>query len=223
MRTSHQAIVLRRTDYGEGDRIINLLTPDLGKISVLAKGVRKPRSKLAGGVEPFSLLSVSLLRGRSELYTLVSSQMQQHYDLITEDYERLTLGYQILKKINQAAESLHEPAMFELLQLSLAAVGDSRVDSRLAEAWFHLHFIRLLGLGLNTLRDASGRRLQADKRYNFSISDMAFVEHPSGDFGADALKLLRLMESQPPAVLARVGGIEAVLPAIAGLLRTLDE
>ena len=44
--------VLRRTNYGEADRILNLITPQ-GKISAIAKGVRKPKSKLAGGVEMF--------------------------------------------------------------------------------------------------------------------------------------------------------------------------
>ena len=44
-----QAIVLRRTNYGEADRILQLLTPE-GKKSVMAKGVRKEKSKLAGGI-----------------------------------------------------------------------------------------------------------------------------------------------------------------------------
>lgn len=47
-----RAIVLRRTNYGETDRILNLLTPE-GKKSVLAKGVRREKSKLAGGIELF--------------------------------------------------------------------------------------------------------------------------------------------------------------------------
>ena len=46
-----EAIILRRTNYGEADRVISLITPDRGKISGIAKGVRKPKSKLAGGLE----------------------------------------------------------------------------------------------------------------------------------------------------------------------------
>lgn len=48
-----QAVVLRRTNYGEADRILQLLTPD-GRRSVMARGVRKEKSKLAGGVELFA-------------------------------------------------------------------------------------------------------------------------------------------------------------------------
>ena len=47
IRKKTLAIVLRRTDFGEADRIINLLTPG-GKVSAMARGVRKPKSKLAG-------------------------------------------------------------------------------------------------------------------------------------------------------------------------------
>lgn len=43
------AIILTRTDYGEADRIITLLTPGHGKLRLIAKGVRRIRSKLAGG------------------------------------------------------------------------------------------------------------------------------------------------------------------------------
>ena len=54
-----RAIVLRRTNYGEADRILQLLTPK-GKRSVMAKGARRERSKLAGGIELFALCDVVL-------------------------------------------------------------------------------------------------------------------------------------------------------------------
>lgn len=61
-----RAIVLRRTNYGESDRILNLLTPE-GKVAVLAKGVRKEKSRLAGGIELFSISDVVIHQGRSNL------------------------------------------------------------------------------------------------------------------------------------------------------------
>ena len=50
-----EAIILRRTNYGEADRILNMLTPQHGKVSAIAKGVRKAKSKLAGGLELFAV------------------------------------------------------------------------------------------------------------------------------------------------------------------------
>jgi DNA repair protein RecO (recombination protein O) len=76
------AIILRRTDFGEADRILTLITPDHGKIRLMAKGVRRPKSKLAGGIELFSVSKISYIKGRSEIGTLVSAQLNTHYGTI---------------------------------------------------------------------------------------------------------------------------------------------
>ena len=60
-----RAIVLAHLDLGEADRIITLLTPEDGKIRAIAKGVRRPRSRIGGSVEPFAELDLVLARGRS--------------------------------------------------------------------------------------------------------------------------------------------------------------
>ena len=67
-----KALVLRRTNYSEADRILNLITPE-GKVSVIAKGVRKPKSKLAGSVEMFTLFEANLHFGRSEMGVLTGA------------------------------------------------------------------------------------------------------------------------------------------------------
>ena len=59
-----EAIMLRRTNYGEADRIISFITPDRGKLSAIAKGVRKPKSKLAGGLELFAASDITIAEGR---------------------------------------------------------------------------------------------------------------------------------------------------------------
>src|SRR6516162_1991606 len=48
-----EAVVLRRTDFGEADRILTLFTPHKGKLRAIAKGVRRTTSRLAGHLEPF--------------------------------------------------------------------------------------------------------------------------------------------------------------------------
>ena len=69
-----EAIVLRRTDYGEADRILQLLTPE-GKKSVVAKGVRREKSKLAGGIELFSVSEVVIHEGKGELGILTGAKL----------------------------------------------------------------------------------------------------------------------------------------------------
>ena len=60
-----RAIVLAHFDLGEADRIITLLTPEDGKVRAIAKGVRRPRSRIGGSVEPFAELELVLARGRN--------------------------------------------------------------------------------------------------------------------------------------------------------------
>src|SRR3990170_1939622 len=60
-----EAIIIRKTKLGEADRILTLYTPYLGKIRAVAKGVRRPRSKMSGHLELLTHSQVSLARGRN--------------------------------------------------------------------------------------------------------------------------------------------------------------
>ena len=82
---STRAIILKRISFGEADRILTVITPDYGKVSLLAKGVRRSKSKLAGGLELFSVSSITYIDGRSELKTVVSTQLLKHFGGVVKD------------------------------------------------------------------------------------------------------------------------------------------
>src|SRR5882757_3278198 len=69
-----EALVLRSMRYGEADRILHLYTPHRGRISAIAKGVRKTRSRFGGRMEPYFRLHMVLYEGRSELLTVTSAE-----------------------------------------------------------------------------------------------------------------------------------------------------
>ena len=110
-----RGIILRRTNYGEADRILNIITPS-GKISAIAKGVRRPRSKLAGGVEMFTLSDLQIHLGRSDLGVVTGARMCQHYRHILEYYERMTLAGLVLKRISAASEHSDTAEWFNITQ-----------------------------------------------------------------------------------------------------------
>ena len=60
-----EAIVLKRRAQGEADSIFTLYTPNLGKIRVVARGVRKPKSKLGGHLEPLTRSALVLAKGQN--------------------------------------------------------------------------------------------------------------------------------------------------------------
>jgi DNA repair protein RecO (recombination protein O) len=84
-----EGIVLRSLRYGEADRILHLYTPDRGRISAIAKGVRRAKSRFGGRLEPFFRLNLVLYEGRSELLTVTSAETVAGYPRLREDARSL--------------------------------------------------------------------------------------------------------------------------------------
>jgi len=215
-------IILSRTDYGEADRIVTMLTPDQGKLRLMARGVRKIKSKLAGGIELFSVSEVSFIRGRGEIGTLVSTRLVRHYGKIVQDIDRVQLGYGLIKMLNKATEDQPEAAYFELLQRAFEALDDATISTELINLWFQAQLLAQAGHMPNLLTDASGHKLVTDNLYEFDVDAVAFSPKQEGHFTADHIKTLRLLfGGNNPATLNRVQGADALLAELAPLLSLL--
>lgn len=206
-----KVIVLRRTNYGEADRILQLLTPEYGKLSVIAKGVRREKSKLAGGIELFAVCDVSIIAGKGDMGTLTSARLDTFYSHIMEEYDRLQFGYEAIKQVGRAAEAVSEPAFFELLHTTFASLDNTEINDKITETWFWLQLAILLGVGLNLSTDENGMKLVEESRYNFSEDSMSFVYHEQGRFTTEHIKLLRLLSAQPPHVAQQVRGADSLI------------
>jgi DNA repair protein RecO (recombination protein O) len=84
-----QGIVLRSLRYGEADRILHLYTPDRGRVSAIAKGVRRARSRFGGRLEPFFRLDLVLYEGRGEMLTVTSAETLAAHPRLREDARAL--------------------------------------------------------------------------------------------------------------------------------------
>lgn len=213
-----RAYVLRRTNYGEADRILNLITPN-GKMSVIAKGARKEKSKLAGGIEMFSLVELNVHLGKSEFGIVTSAKMLKYYDKILTDYARMELAAMILKDVNWAAESSDNPEYFKLVDQGLGGIN-AGADMALVESWFLVNLARAQGEDINLYRDAGGEKLSASERYDWDTLESAFVARNGGEFGATEIKMLRLMSGLDLAVMERVKDADKMLPKILHFVRT---
>ncbi len=217
VRTS--AIVLRRTNYGEADRILQLLTPDHGKLSVMAKGVRREKSKLAGGIELLAVSDVTLVSGKSDIWTLTGAKMDTFFAHIMNDYDRLQFAYEAIKQVSRATEQVSDSAYFTLLHTVLEALNDATIPLDITVAWFWLQLAILEGQGLNLATDVNGMKLVEDKNYTFDPEAMAFAFHENGEFTTEHIKLLRLLSAQSPKIAANVQRVKSLL----GLVRRLAE
>ena len=204
------AIVLRRTDFGEADRIVNLLTPG-GKVSAMARGVRKPKSKLAGGIEFFALNEVVLIEGKSEMRTLSSARMREFFGEILKDFERTEFAYQAIKTVSWLCEQIESDDFFEILLTVFRSLNNFEIDLSLTKKWFNLKIAEFSGDEINLESDKNGKPLQADLTYSFDFYDKVFVEDREGDFNSNHIKFLRLMLSSQPRIISKVKGNEKIL------------
>lgn len=217
-----KGIILARTDFGEADRIITFLTPNHGKVKAMAKGVRKSKSKLAGGIELFSVSDLSFIIGKRDIDTLVSTRLVKHYGNIVKDLDRTNLAYELIKRLHKATEDQPEPAYFDLLNGALAALDDDSIDPALTELWFNLHLLKIAGHAINLRTDAAGKELAQSRTYSFNADKMCFSPDGRGSFGADHIKFLRIGASHgSPAVLSRINGSRDLVLAAQPVIKSI--
>ncbi len=215
-------IVLNRIDYGEADRILTILTPDYGRIRAVAKGVRKINSKLAGGIELFSISYITFIKGKGDLFTLISTRLKKHYGHIVEDLSRTMLGYDILKLVNKQVEDNAGGEYFATLAATLAGLDSVQLPAAAAELWLYAQLLKLAGRMPQLAHDAQGQPLRPDMAYTFDIDKMAFAPRSNGHYTPNDIKLLRLVfHVETPLKLLQLKDIQSVLLSSLTLLKTL--
>ncbi|MDX1765873.1 MAG: DNA repair protein RecO [Candidatus Saccharimonadales bacterium] len=205
-----KAIILRRVDYGEFDRILTFLTDSRGKIGAMVKGARKPKSKLAGGIELFSVSNLVLIEGKGELDLVISSRLDTHYGNILSQYERMRVGYRAIELVQANTESEAGEEYFNLLKTSFEQLNDETIDERVVEVWFSLQLLAITGRQPNLKEDDKGAKLAAEKNYVFDPDNGVFVEKENGNIDARHIKAWRLLLSKTPKQLRAVSGIDKV-------------
>lgn len=219
-----QGIVLRRVDYGEADRIVTILTPDRGKVSLMARGVRKLNSKMAGAIELFSISEFTYLAGRSTLYRLVSAQLNKHFSQISKDISRTMSGYELLRLVGAVTEDETEPAYYHLLADAFTALDDNKIPLELVRTWFSARLLVVAGYSPNLITDANGEALLADSQYSFNNSYSVLERQEAGLLGSSEIKYLRLLFSpNKPRVLAQVQGNKGLLEVCEPIVQAMRQ
>lgn len=208
-----RAIVLRRTNYGEADRILKMITP-IGQRSVMAKGARREKSKLAGGIELFGISDVVINSGKGDLGVLTSARLIQFYRHILEDYDRLQFGYEVINLVSKASEHIDEPEWYGVLSEVFMGLDVATIPLQLTQSWFYLHYAELTGYELNVDRDVTGQLLESERTYMYDVNEKGLRPSEQGDIDANHIKLLRVLAQRPIKTAAQIGGIEAILPDV---------
>ena len=139
-----EAIVLRHADWGEADRLLTLFTREQGKVRAIAKGVRKPRSRKAGHLEPFTRSSLLLARGR-DLFILTQAEAVDVHTLLREDLILLGYASYVVELLDRSTyEEGENRALYRLLHWTLTRL--SRGDHPdLATRYYEIRLLDLIG------------------------------------------------------------------------------
>ena len=137
------AIVLHSIPYREADVILTLYTPDHGKVRAVARGVRKPNSRLRGGVQQLTQGVFVLYAGRG-LDTVTQSQLECAFPLLHGDIERWAQANYLAELVmTLVAEKEGNPEVYTLLLTALHLLEDE--DPLLVSCFFQARFLSLLG------------------------------------------------------------------------------
>jgi DNA repair protein RecO len=219
-----KAIVLSRTNYHEADRIINFITLDQGKLALIAKGSRKPKSKLASGIEIFSVTNISYIKGCGEVGTLISAKPEITYDKIVSDINRVQCGYDLIKLLNRNTEHHADSQYFLILKQAFEALNDPEVSHEFAEIWSKAQLLKVSGHMPNLLQEEDGSSLDKSKKYNFNVDSMCLSPAINGRLNADAIKSLRLLFSNnSPMSIIKITGFDKNLVLINSIIKQMAE
>jgi DNA repair protein RecO (recombination protein O) len=120
-----EAIVLRSIRYGEADRILHLYSAQRGRIGAIAKGVRRPRSRFGGRLEPFFRLDLMLHEGRGELLTVTAVSTVHGYPRLRSSAAGLTAGARACDAVLRLLDAAEpNPPAYNLLCRYLALLDE---------------------------------------------------------------------------------------------------
>ena len=205
-----QAVILRRRDYQDADRVLTVFTPGAGKQELIAKGIRKTSSRKAGHLELFT--HAALLVAQARTWDIVTEAVTvESFRYLRENLDDIGRAAYLCELIDSFTEADDDSQpLWELLLITLreldqhaeaAAKGESAFDVGLLLRWFELHLLGLSGFQpqLYTCM-GSGDELQEEINY-LSIGESGVFSPQFGKHRADVepiepdvLKVLRFLQ-----------------------------
>ncbi|MGQ0608186.1 MAG: DNA repair protein RecO [Chloroflexota bacterium] len=197
-----EAIVLRSMNLGEADRVLTVLTPRLGKLRVIAKGVRRTRSRIGGALEPFSDVQLVLAVGRTWDVVTSSSLEDPHLGLRNDLHSTAAAWYviELADRFCEGAADSHEA--FRLLAQALSALdAGSEIEREVVVRWFEVALLDAMGFRPELAQCLEcGARIGPEGNAFSPVGggvlcpQCLHAAHGTRPISADALKVLRHLQ-----------------------------
>ena len=251
MRQQHsystEAIVLKRSDLGEADRVITLFTPHKGKFHAIAKGSRRPVSKLAGHVELLNRSQLQIAVGRN-LDIITQAEVRENFLRLRPELWHMTCGFYLAELVDRFVEERVSHAdIYTLLLQTLryldadaAALTQQRraqEESAAAETpnngktplllrYFELHLLSAVGYApaLRNCVSCASELLPQENGFKASLGGALCPQCShlwERRLSLNALKVLRYMQNNPWGEAARVRLNASLQNELEGVMHSL--
>lgn len=198
------ALILKRRDFNEADRLLTIFTPGHGKIDVIAKGARKPTSTKAGHVELFTRVDMLIHRGR-DFGILAQAEMVEPFLALRDDLQLGAYAGYAAELVDRFTGSDDEDQrhLYNLLNDTLRRLCEE-ADMRLVIRYFEVHLLGLAGFRPELNECIVGREpvMPEDQFFSHAEGGVICIRHAvkTGQLSPlpmTTLKLLRHLQRSP--------------------------
>lgn len=186
-----QAIVLKNIKYKDSDKIFTLLTKDHGKITAIARGVRKINSKRSGNLDTLNLVSVGICENTGGFRNIEEVKTLDSFKNLKKDLKKSTKAYYIVELIHKAIEENEEVReVFDLVVKSLKSLDKDGYSGELIVNFFELNLLKILGYQITLDKCSKCDKPLCDtwKKYLFNVENGSFECEDCAKYGVEVSK-----------------------------------
>jgi len=146
-----EAIVLKSLNYGETSKIVTFYTREVGRLSGIVKGARRPKNKFGASLEPMSQVSLVVYsKERREIQTVAECDLLKSFYRISDDLEKMAAGLAMIELVNTVAhEQEQNTSLYELLLDSLSVLSRATKNYQNLLYKFEIGLAFALGFGFS--------------------------------------------------------------------------
>ena len=199
-------IILKRSNFGEADRLLTIFTEGKGKIKVIAKGVRKQNSRLGGHLELFCLTNLVIAEGRN-LDIVTEAEIIESYINVRNNLEKANATYYLAEIVDKlTAEYESHDDVFNLLKITIDRINENKKN--LSLPYFEINLLKSIGYEPELGKCLKCQKAPEPKDNSFDLAEGGLVCGNCGGFAEkisdEAVKILRLFLSAEISILDRL-------------------
>ncbi|MFA7309147.1 MAG: DNA repair protein RecO [Patescibacteria group bacterium] len=140
-----EGIIIGKRDFSEADKLLIVLTPDMGKITIKAKGLKKTLAKMSGHLELFNQVKIEMVQGRT-FFIATGAQTIENFNNAKNDFSRMSTLYYLGELVNNLVpDHIPQKEVYQNLVQAIAMVSANTFDMAIVTLSFEVQLLHLLG------------------------------------------------------------------------------